>query len=248
MGFTFWESPVFPGMFVTAYVLAVPFIAVGALQTHSLSDAFRCLFSAVSAPILEMQAPIWSACRALWYFFYIIPHTSDFFQTVYTCSPNYTQDNIQYFYRITSNIKMNFANLKISRRMHKLKEIGKTLGLVSEFYSSNVSIFTTIFSNQILKQNSRDFDESNFENVNLVSIYQQFKVNYIQLPSVGESWEVSLKFQFFAEMVLHIFWTPQHVRKKKSLSKWLRWWCSHATHRKASRCELEVFGGSHSLA
>ena len=62
---------------------------------------------------------------------------------------------------------MNFANLKISRRMPKLKEIGKTLGLVSEFYSSNVSIFTTIFSNQILKQNSRDFDESNFENVNL---------------------------------------------------------------------------------
>ena len=54
---------------------------------------------------------------------------------------------------------MNFANLKISRRMPKLKEIGKTLGLVSEFYSSNVSIFTTIFSNQILKQNSRDFDE-----------------------------------------------------------------------------------------
>lgn len=82
---------------------------------------------------------------------------------------------------------MNFANLKISRRMPKLKEIGKTLGLVSEFYSSNVSIFTTIFSNQILKQNSRDFDESNFENVNLVSIYQQFKFNYIQLPSVGES-------------------------------------------------------------
>ena len=85
---------------------------------------------------------------------------------------------------------MNFANLNISRRMHKLKEIGKTLGLVSEFYSSNVSIFTTIFSNQILKQNSRDFDESNFENVNfiiLVLIYQQFKFNYIQLPSVGES-------------------------------------------------------------
>ena len=52
--------------------------------------------------------------------------------------------------------------------MHKLKEIGKTLGLVSEFYSSNVSIFTTIFSNQILKQNSRDFDESNFENVNFI--------------------------------------------------------------------------------
>ena len=76
---------------------------------------------------------------------------------------------------------MNFANLKISRRMPKLKEIGKTLGLVSEFYSSNVSIFTTIFSNQILKQNSRDFDESNFENVNLVLIYQQFKCNYIQL-------------------------------------------------------------------
>ena len=97
MGFTFWESPVFPGVLVTAYVLAVPVIAVGALQTHSLSDAFRCLFSAVSAPILEMQAPIWSACRALWYFFYIIPHTSDFFQTVYTCSPNYTQDNIQCF-------------------------------------------------------------------------------------------------------------------------------------------------------
>ena len=48
-----------------------------------------------------------------------------------------------------------------------MKEIGKTLGLVSEFYGSNVSIFTTIFSNQILKQNSRDFDESNFENVNL---------------------------------------------------------------------------------
>ena len=91
------------------------------------------------------------------------------------------------FYSITSNIQMNFANLNISRRMHKLKEIGKTLGLVSEFYSSNVSIFTTIFSNQILKQNSRDFDESNFENVNLVSIYQQFKFNYIQLPSVGES-------------------------------------------------------------
>ena len=91
---------------------------------------------------------------------------------------------------------MNFANLNISRRMHKLKEIGKTLGLVSEFYSSNVSIFTTIFSNQILKQNSRDFDESNFENVNLVLIYQQFKFNYIQLPSVGKSWEVSLKFQF----------------------------------------------------
>ena len=54
---------------------------------------------------------------------------------------------------------MNFANLKISRKMPKLKEIGKTLGLVSEFYSSNVSIFTTIFSKQILKQNSRDFDE-----------------------------------------------------------------------------------------
>ena len=62
---------------------------------------------------------------------------------------------------------MNFANLKISRRMPKLKEIGKTLGLVSEFYNSNVSIFTTIFSNQILKQNSRDFDESNLKNVNL---------------------------------------------------------------------------------
>ena len=54
---------------------------------------------------------------------------------------------------------MNVANLKISRRMPKLKEIGKTLGLVSEFYSPNVSIFTTIFSKQILKQNSRDFDE-----------------------------------------------------------------------------------------
>ena len=55
---------------------------------------------------------------------------------------------------------MNFANyLKFSRRMPNLKEIGKTLGLVSEFYSSNVSIFTTIFSNQILKQNSRDFGE-----------------------------------------------------------------------------------------
>ena len=62
---------------------------------------------------------------------------------------------------------MNFANLKISRRMHNLKEIGKTLGLVSEFYSSNVSIFTTIFSNQILKQNSRDFDDGNLKNVNL---------------------------------------------------------------------------------
>ena len=68
-----------------------------------------------------------------------------------------------FFYSITSTIQMNFANLNISRRMHNLKEIGKTLGLVSEFYGSNVSIFTTIFSNQILKQNSRDFDDSNFE-------------------------------------------------------------------------------------
>ena len=100
-----------------------------------------------------------------------------------------------FVYSITSTIQMNFANLNISRRMHNLKEIGKTLGLVSEFYGSNVSIFTTIFSNQILKQNSRDFDDSNFENVNLVLIYQQFKCDYIQLPSVGESWEVSLKFQ-----------------------------------------------------
>ena len=160
-----------------------------------------------------------------------------------------------FFYSITSTIQMNFANLKISRRMPKLKEIGKTLGLVSEFYSSNVSIFTTIFSKQILKQNSRDFDEIIPAESLWKCEFYYFSINLpavqIQLHSITICRRILRSFaeiSIFVEMVLHIFWTPQHVRKKKSLSKWLRWCCSHATHRKASRCELEVFGGSHSLA
>ena len=103
---------------------------------------------------------------------------------------------------------MNFANLKISRRMHNLKEIGKTLGLVSEFYSSNVSIFTTIFSNQILKQNSRDFDESNFENVNLGEFSINLPAVQIQLHSITICRRILRSFaeiSIFAEMVLHIF-------------------------------------------
>ena len=61
---------------------------------------------------------------------------------------------------------------------------------------------------QILKHNSRDFDESNFENVNLGEFSFDLPAVQIQLHSITICRRILRSFaeiSIFAEMVLHIF-------------------------------------------